>query len=169
MLGMFFGLCLLVAVVATAFDTYQDSAHAKWPSVVATITQQTVQRVLSANRHGVTGYVWYIQSGLRYRVDGEELTSSMRSRVTGSMEERAMMQRWVAQHQPGTSLSVRYNPRHHDTVVPNAAEDMPETGPQVRGDLNMILIFLVPSVGFITVGRVLQRRQEARAKQGIES
>jgi hypothetical protein len=159
LLGYFLGVCALVAIVKTAIDTYQENEHAKWPSVVATITQQTVRQAFAGklNSSG-TRYVWYIQSELRYSANGEELTSSIRSRVTESTEQRAMMRTWASQHQPGTSLPVRYDPLHHSTVVPDAG-DMPESGLQAQDDLKLILIFLLPSTALMTFGRVLQRRQ----------
>jgi hypothetical protein len=39
------------------------------------------------------------------------------------------------------------------------AADMPESGPQVPGDLKMILVFLLPSIALLTTSRMLQRRQ----------
>ena len=155
MLGFILGVCALVAIVKTAVDTYQESKQSKWPITNATITYQTVREAIEPKNYVK---VWYIQSELRYSVDGEELTSTIRSRVTRSTEERGMMRRWASQHQPRTSLPVRYDPQHHNTVVPDAG-DMPESGPQAPDDLNMILIFLLPSIALIAIGRALQRRQ----------
>lgn len=153
MLGYFFALCTLVSIVKIAIDTYQESRQAKWPSVVATITQQFVQRDLARGRRSGSRYVWRIESGLRYAVDGEAVTASLRSRVTYSAQQAAMMRRWVAQHPVGTPLPVRYDPNHHNKAVPDGG-DMPESGPQVQDDLKMLLIFLVPSVVFLTIGRL---------------
>jgi len=152
LLGFFFGVCALVAIVKTVIDTYQESEHAKWPSVAATITQQTVRKI-PAGSHGE----WYIESVLRYSVDGEELTSSTHS-GGGAFWEEFSMRRWASRHPPGTSLPIRYDPQHHNTVVADAG-DMPESGAQVPGDLKMILIFLLPSIALVATGRVLQRRQ----------
>ena len=103
------------------------------------------------------GYEWHIETEVRYLVDGKELTSSIHSRVATSGDERDMY-RWVSQHPPGTPLPIRYDPEHHNTIVP-VAGDMPETGSQVAGDLQMLLIFSVLSVALITIGRMLKRRQ----------
>jgi hypothetical protein len=152
LIGFFLGVCALVAIVKTGINTYQESEHAKWPSVVATITQQTVRKI-PAGSHGE----WYIESVLRYGVNGEELTSSTHS-GGGAFWEEFSMRRWASRHSPGTSLPIRYDPQHHDIVVPDAG-DMPESGPQVPDDLKMILIFLLPSIALVTTGRMLQRRQ----------
>jgi hypothetical protein len=32
LLGLFLGVCALVAIVKAAIDTYKESEHAKWPS-----------------------------------------------------------------------------------------------------------------------------------------
>jgi Protein of unknown function (DUF3592) len=152
LIGFFLGVCALVAIVKTSICTYQESEHAKWPSVVAIITQQTVRKI-PAGSHGE----WYIESVLRYSVNGEELTSSTHS-GGGAFWEELSMRKWASRHPPGTSLPIRYDPQHHDTVVPDAG-DMPESGPQVPDDLKMILIFLVPSITLVTTGRMLQRRQ----------
>ena len=69
------------------------------------------------------------------------------------------MYRWVSQHPPGTPLPIRYDPEHHDTVVPDAG-NMPETGSQVPGDWQMLLIFSALSVTLIAIGRVLRGRRE---------
>src|ERR1700739_2331845 len=42
-LSFLFVLFSLVMVVKTAIDTYQEHKHAEWPSVVATISQETVR------------------------------------------------------------------------------------------------------------------------------
>jgi hypothetical protein len=145
-------------VVKIAIDAYQESEHAKWPSVVATITQQTVRKFIDPKNRSE---VWRIESELRYTLNGEELTSNIHSRTAGSTELRAMRS-WVSQHPPDTSLPVRYDPQHHDTAVPDAG-DMPESGPQVLDDLKAILLFLLLSIACITIGRVLQRRREEKS------
>ena len=60
---------------------------------------------------------------------------------------------------PGTPLPIRYDPEHHDIAVPDAG-NMPETGSEVLGDLQMLLIFSVLSITLLTVGRVLRSRRE---------
>ncbi len=119
--------------------------------MVATITQQVVRKY--TGRHDV----WRIESEVCYSLDGEKLTSNIHSRVGGFTELKAM-RGWASQHQPGTSLPVRYDPQHHNTVVPDAG-DMPESGTQVPDDLKTILIFVPLSIAFVTIGRVLQRKQ----------
>jgi Protein of unknown function (DUF3592) len=149
--GFSFGVVALLLIVKTPIDVYRESKQAKWPSVVATITQRTVRRTYSR------GYQWHIETEVRYTVDGKELTSSIHSRVGSSGEERDMY-RWASQHPPGTSLPIRFDPQHHNTVVLDAG-NMPESGSQVPGDLKMLLIFSVLSITLITIGRVFQRRQ----------
>jgi hypothetical protein len=153
--GFSFGLVALIMILKTPIDAYRESQQAKWPSVVATITQQTVRRTYSR------GYQWHIETEVRYTVDGEELTSSIHSRVASSGEERDMY-RWASQHPPGTPLPLRFDPQQHNMVVLDGG-DMPQSGSQVPGDLQMLLIFLVLSVTLITIGRVLQRRREERS------
>jgi hypothetical protein len=150
-LGFVFVLVTLIMIGKTAADSYQESRQAKWPSVVATITQQVVRKY--SGRHDV----WRIESEVRYRVDGENLTSNIHSRVGDSTEMRAM-RNWASQHQPGTLLPVRYDPQHHNIVVP-VAGDMPESGPQVPDDLIAALILFLLSAAWVIIGRVLQRRQ----------
>lgn len=142
-------------ILKAPMDAYRESRQAKWPSVVATITQQTVRKTYSR------GYQWRIETEVRYTVDGEELTSSIHSRVASSGEERDMY-RWASQHPPGSPLPLRFDPQHHNMVVLDGG-DMPESGSQVTGDLQMLLIFSILSVTLITIGRVLQRRREERS------
>lgn len=153
--GFAFGLVPLIMILKTPIDAYRENRQAKWPSLVATITQQAVRRTYSR------GYQWQIETEVRYTVDGQELTSSIHSRVASSGEERDMY-RWASQHPPGTPLPLRFDPQHHNTVVLYGG-DMPESGSQVPGDLQILLIFSVVSVTLITIGRVLQRRREEHA------
>ena len=150
--GFSFGVVALLMIAKIPIDIYRESKQAKWPSSVAAITQSTVRK--SYHR----GFEWQIETEVRYTVDGEVLTSSIHSRVASSGEEQDMY-RWASQHPPGTPLTIRYDPQHHNTVVLDAG-DMPETGSQVPGDLRMLLIFSVLSVTLIAIGRVLRRRQE---------
>jgi Protein of unknown function (DUF3592) len=149
--GFSFGLVALIMILKTPIDAYRESQQAKWPSVVATITQQVVRKYSGRQD------VWRIESEVRYSVDGEVLASSIHSGVGSSGEERDMYG-WTSQHPPGTSLPIRYDPRHHNTVVLDAG-DMPESGSEVPGDMLMLLSFSVLSITLITIGRVLQRRQ----------
>jgi Protein of unknown function (DUF3592) len=151
--GFLLGLCALATCVRTVIDAYKESAEARWPRVNATITRQAIGESFVGRYHDRS--VWYIQSELRYSVRGQELTSSVRSRTSSS--ERAAMRKWVAQHQPGTYLAIRFDPQHHDVAIPDAG-DMPESGPEAPDDLKMFLLFLLPSIALITVGRALQRR-----------
>lgn len=154
-LGLSFGLVPLIMILKTPIDAYRESRQAKWPSVVATITQQTVRRTYSR------GYQWHIETDVRYTVDGEQLTSSIHSRVASSGEERDMY-RWASQHPPGTPLPLRFDRQHHNMVVLDGG-NMPESGSQVPGDLQMLLIFSVLSATLITIDRVLQRRRDERS------
>lgn len=153
LLGFLFVLFTMGMIVKTAFDAYQESKHAKWPTVVATITQQTVRKIPAGSRGE-----WYIESTLRYNVGGEDLTSSTHS-GGGAFWEEFSMRRWASQHPPGTTLPIRYDPQKHSVIIPNAG-DMPESGPQVPDDLKAILLFSILSMAFITIGRLLDRKQE---------
>jgi hypothetical protein len=155
LLGLLLALCTLVMIVKAPIDAYEENKHEKWPAVLAAIQQQTVRKTYHR------GYEWQIETEVRYTVDGEELTSSIHSRVASSGEERDMY-RWASQHPPGTPLPLRYDPQHHDMVVLDGG-DMPESGSQVPGDLQMLLIFSVLSVTLLTIDRVLQRRREERS------
>jgi hypothetical protein len=155
LLGYVFVFCSLVLIVKIPFDIVKESKQSNWPTAVATIEQRAVQRTYRR------GYEWHIETEVRYTVDGEEMTSSIRSRV-GSYGEEQGMYRWASQHPPGTPLPLRYDPQRHNMVVLDGG-DMPESGSQVQGDLQMLLIFSVLSVTLITIGRVLQRRREERS------
>jgi hypothetical protein len=151
--GSLLGLCAVIAFGKIAVDAYKENAEAKWPRVIATITGQAVGESFVGRYKSRS--VWYIQSELRYSVGGQELTSSVRSRTSSS--QNAAMRKWVTQHQPGTYLAIRYDPQHLDIAIPDAV-DMPESGPEAPDDLKMFLVFLLPSIALITVGRALQRR-----------
>jgi hypothetical protein len=68
------------------------------------------------------------------------------------------MRRWASRHPPGTPLPIRYDPQHHNIVVPEAG-DMPDSGPQALDDLKAVLLFSALAVILVILGRLLQRRQ----------
>lgn len=150
--GFAFGFVALLLIVTIPLDVYRENKQAQWPSVLATITQSNVLKTYRK------GYEYRIEAGVRYLVDGKEQASSIHSRVASFGDEREMY-RWVSQHPPGTPLPIRYDPDRHDTVVPDAG-DMPETGSQVPGDSQMLLLFSALSAALIAIGRVLRGRQE---------
>lgn len=152
--AFFFALCALVMAVKTGIDASRESKQAKWPGAVAIITRQTVQKI-PAGSHGE----WYIESVVRYSVDGEELTSSTRSHG-GAFWEESSMRRWAERHPPGTPLPIRYDPQHHNTAFLEAG-DMPESGPQAADDLKAIFLFSALALTLFIAGRLLQRRQLA--------
>jgi len=152
LLGYFFGLFAAVMIVATCIDAYRENMHAKWPVAVATIAQETVQKIPAGSRSE-----WFIELVLLYRGDGRELASSARSRG-GAFWEEFSMRRWVSRHPPGTSLQIRYDPQNHNSVVPDAG-DMPEAGPQALADLTATLFLSALSFVLIFIGRWRQRRQ----------
>jgi hypothetical protein len=49
-LGFLFVFFTLVMVVKTAIDAYQEHKRAEWPSVVATISQETVRKIPPGSR-----------------------------------------------------------------------------------------------------------------------
>jgi hypothetical protein len=152
LLGYLFILCALALIIATVVDAYKEYKHAQWPRVSATITKQTVRHLMNG-RHEA----WRVESEVHYTVEGLEMTANVSSGIGSFWEERAMRS-WAAQHPPGTSLMVRYDPKNHETVVPDTVGDMPKSGPQVPDDLKGVLLFLVLSAACITMGRLLERR-----------
>jgi hypothetical protein len=152
LLAYLFILCALAMIIATVIDAYKEYKRAKWPRVSATITKQTVRHFMNG-RHEA----WRIESEVHYPVEGLEITANVSSGIGNVLDEKAM-RRWTARHPPGSSLVVRYDPEHHDTVVPDTAEDMPKSEPQVPDDLKGVLLFLVLSATCITMGRLLERR-----------
>jgi uncharacterized protein DUF3592 len=152
-LGYILVFCTLVLIAMTAIDAYKENVHAHWPSAVATITQQTVRKIPAGSRGE-----WYIESSVRFSVGGEELRSSTRS-GGGAFWEEFSMRRWASQHPPGTSLSIRYDPQHPGNIVPDAGT-MPGSEPQAEQDLGLTLLFMLLSAACMTIGRVLQCRQE---------
>jgi hypothetical protein len=137
-------------IVKTAVDTYQENRHAKWPTVTATITQQAVRHFMNGRDEA-----WRIESEVRYTVEGVEMTANFHSGIGNLLEERAM-RTWAAQHPPGTSLLVRYDPQHHDRIIPDAGA-MPGSEPQVPDDLKGTILFFILTTACIIIGRVPQR------------
>jgi hypothetical protein len=104
--GFAFGVVALLIIVKIPIDVYRENKQAKWPSVVATITQSSVRKSYHK------GFEWRIETEVRYLVDGKEQTSSIHSHVASSGDEREMYQ-WASQHPRGTPLPLVAGSSHH--------------------------------------------------------
>lgn len=149
--GWVLAFAAVVFMIKLPIDAYRESRIARWPGVVATVTQQSVQRIPSGRNTA-----WRIEGVVRYSIAGETRTSGIRSRV-GGFDDRRAMREWVSRHGPGSSMPVRYDPQHPEMVVADGG-DMPESGPQVPDDLMAVALLSLLSVVLITAGRALQSR-----------
>jgi hypothetical protein len=65
------------------------------------------------------------------------------------------MREWVASHPSGSPIVVRYEPSDPGSAVLTET-DMPDAGPRTPGNLRLLLLFSVASLGLLTIARRLQ-------------
>jgi uncharacterized protein DUF3592 len=151
-LGVLAGLCCIVTALAFAYDVYHESQVSHWPSASGTITHSSVERLKSGRLTA-----WLVLIDLRYSAGAQTVQTSLESRVTSSSVTTREMRQWVAQHPAGTSFTLRYDPAHQATVVPDG-EDVPQGGPKSPEDRNALAIFFILAVVLIGLGRILPVR-----------
>lgn len=121
--GLFAGVCAVFALVVTGTDMWREYAQKSWPASTATLQRCSVDPYYPFRRDG-GGVVWNIDCRVTYPARGEQVASRIRSRSARGDAEVERMRRWVAQHRPGSPITVHYDPADPQSAVLTAA-DMP--------------------------------------------
>jgi hypothetical protein len=87
--GLFAGLCTVFALVATAYDAWQERAQENWPETIATIEWPSIDSYRAFKSAG-GGLTSFIRCRIRYLAGAEEVHSSIRSRSTSLGKRHAI-------------------------------------------------------------------------------
>lgn len=162
-LGLFAGLCAVLALVVTAAQAWQEHAHAQWPETTA-----QVQRCgLAIYTHKPESY--RIDCSLSYQVRGEKIVSHLYSRSTPAPrrviwqyppQQFERLQEWVDAHPEGTPMTVHYDPASHGKAA-LVVTDMPSGGPRTPDNLRLLGIAAASCMVLTAIARITWPRSAA--------
>ena len=155
LLGLFAGLCSLLAGVVTVADAWREHNEAGWPAVTATIEKCSLERYNTLNRRGPR-VVWRVECRIRYEAGTEDVSTKIRSRSSPAGSGVALMNQWVAGHRPGSWMEVHYDPSDHRKAV-LVTTDMPFAGPRTPNNLRLLLIAVVACVVLVSIARIMTK------------
>jgi hypothetical protein len=162
-LCLFFGLCAVVMLVATAAMAWQDRVHGQWPAATAQVEQ------CSLDPYEPDPKYYLINCSISYTVRGEQIVSHIHSRTTpdprsiiweSQPPQFERMQDWVDAHPKGTPIAVHYDPASRSKAV-LIVTDMPLAGSQTSFCLRMLEIAAVSFVVLLAIARILRPRSIA--------
>ena len=155
-LGLFAGLCAVFALIVTGTDAWREHAQKSWPAATAVLQRCNVEPYHPFRRDG-GGVVWSIECRLTYAANttGEQVVSRIHSRSARGDVEVATMHGWVAQHRPGSSIPVHYDPVDPTRAVLTET-DMPYAGPRTPNNLKILLVALGTCAVLLTISFVLR-------------
>jgi hypothetical protein len=139
-LGLFAGLCSIFVLVVTVAQGWREHAQTQWPQATALV-----------QRCGVDIYThkpeaYWIDCRVSYLVGAEQIVTKVHSRSTAAprrvispqpARQIGLMQEWVDEHPPGTSVAVHYDPANHKQAA-LVATDMPLGGPLTPDNLKLL-------------------------------
>jgi hypothetical protein len=164
LLGLFFGLCTIFALVVTAAEAWRENAQAKWPAAKARIQRCGVDPYGSGRRAS-----YRIQCRISYLVGDEEIVTKVGSRSIPSPQRMIWeypsgrldrMEAWANGHPQGTAMAVHYDPANHKNAV-LVVTDMPLGGPHTPDNLKLLTIAAVGCVVMLSIARIMGRRSSA--------
>jgi hypothetical protein len=154
-LALFSGLCTIFVLVATAAQTWQEHAQARWPEVTAHVDSCGLTRT-STNWHRQM----YIQCRLGYTIGAEQDATNVFSSNFPAPEiwqnppnQIAPFEEWVDEHPQGTPIVVRYDPANHKKVF-LAADYMPHGGPRTASNLKLLEVCAGSFLVLLTIARI---------------
>jgi len=161
LMGLFFGLCTIFALVVTAAEAWRENTQAKWPEATARVQRCSVDPYSSGRRAS-----YRIQCRISYLVGDEEIVTKVGSRSIPSPQRMIWeyptgrldrMQEWAAAHPQGAAIAVHYDPANHKNAA-LVVTDMPLGGPRTPDNLKLLAIFAVGCVVMLSIARLMLKR-----------
>jgi uncharacterized protein DUF3592 len=150
LLGFFFGLCSLLALVVTIGEGWYEYSQSKWTPVTANILECQLETSHGANQDLVT-----IACRIGFRAGGEDIVTKVSSRGTRPGHD-GFMQEWIEAHPDGSLISARYNPPNNKKVE-LLTPDAGLWGPHTPANLKVLGILLAACLLSLAIARVRPR------------
>ena len=161
-LGLFAGLCTMLALAVTVVEAWQEHAEAGWPEVTARVDRCYLHQTSTGRRDR-----YYIDCSLSYTVGDEQVVASIYSRNVPSpqvwqypLNQIAPFKAWVDRHPQGTPIALRYDPAKHDKIV-LVATDIPFGQPHRSNNLTLLGVAAAISVALLWIARMAWPRSTA--------
>ncbi len=161
-LGLFAGLCSILALVVTLAEGWQEHAQAQWPETTARVQSCSVDIYTRRSE------AYWIDCRISYLVGGlggdEEIVAEVHSRTTPAPSkviwqypsaQIGIMQEWVDEHPPGTPIVAHYDPANHKKAV-LVTTDMPLGGPRTPNNLRLLGFFAGSSALLLAIARIMR-------------
>jgi hypothetical protein len=159
LIGWFFGLCTVFALVAMAAGAWNEHTQAKWPQATARVQKCSVELYVRSTGHHQQSYL--IDCRITYEASGDPIAAKLSSRRVRTQAwpdpspTILTMRRWVDEHPPGTTISVHYDPVNPQNAV-LVETDMPLAGPLTPSNLKVLGFFATIWVVLLTIGRIMR-------------
>jgi hypothetical protein len=150
---------MLAAIIFFVSDRREEQQRAGWPRATARVQRCDVERVHSRIRNS-GGPSWHIQCSGRIDVDGTAVRVSLRSHGVYRAAEVQELRAWVARHDTGSSVSVRYDPEHPRSAIPEPSS-MPHVESRVPGDTELGIVFGAGGALLFLAAAIVRRRANA--------
>jgi len=161
-LGLFAGLCSILALVVTLAEGWQEHAQAQWPDATARV------QTCGVDLYTHDSEAYWIDCRISYLVGGldghEEIVTEVHSRTTPAPRRViwqypaapiGLMQEWVDEHPPGTPIAVHYDPSNPKKAV-LVTTDMPLGGPRTPNNLRLLGFFAGSSALLLAIARMMR-------------
>ena len=159
LLGLFAGLCAILAGIVTVSDWRSETAQARWPVISALVDRTDLVASSRAPKDG--GTTWRLSYRVKYELNGEPQVASLTSRVAFSDAEAATLRTWSAAYRKGSHVDVRVDPVRKNQAV-FAAPEVSGAPERTRTDFVLFAISAFACAGLLALAKNLGAR-EARA------
>jgi Protein of unknown function (DUF3592) len=160
LLGLFAGLCAILAGCVTLSDWFSETAQARWPVVSAVVDRADLIASSQAPKDG--GATWRLSYRVRYELNGEPQTASLTSRVAFLDADAATLRAWAAAHRKGSQIDVRVDPARKNQAV-FASPDISSGSGRTRTDSILFAISAFAAAGLLALAKYLRAREALAA------
>jgi hypothetical protein len=158
--ALFAGMCSLFALIVTAGEALRELTQARWPEVTATIERCSIdlQYYDGPNSDDPT---WWLECKIGFRAGTDQILARIYSghRSNPSQGYPELMNRWVNDHPPGSTIVVRYNPT--DLKALPVRDYLPNGEPRTLSNLKLLSGFTLACASLLAISVWFRRIRPA--------
>jgi hypothetical protein len=164
-LGLFAGLCVILAGCVTLVDWHDEITQARWPVVSATVDRADVVAATRAPKGDAATRMEASHPRALSRT-ARRWIAALTSRAAFSEADAAKLQAWAARHRKGSHVDIRVDPSR-DNRLAFAAAEISSVAARMRTDLLLLAIAAGACAGLLALAKYLGAR-EARAAPALD-
>lgn len=158
LVGYFLLICAMLLALAAAWRGYRAYVvKSRWLETAAQIRKCSLEEYHPFAREG-GGVVYSLECRLAFAMGSRRYESDVRTISDRSLAMRGRISEWIADNPPGTTLILRVNPSAPQELVVESALPIRQFS-TANDALVSSVLFGIPGILFIAVGRVLVRRR----------